>query len=190
MSVQSEDRLLEAEVESEWAVVELLGGRNKEALHRLNRAYRLFEAVHAGADLPDLEKRLDKLEIIYQRVMQQWADSIESKDQWTAGHCTRVVHYAGQLAEAVGFGGRELTWLRMGSFLHDVGKTEVPAEVLNKPGKLTQQEWVIMQRHTIAGDEIVADLNFPGTSARSYGVTMSAGTARGTRTVSPGSRSR
>ena len=161
MAVQSGDAVLEAEVESEWALVELLAGRNKEALHRLNRAYRQFEAVHAGADLPDLEKRLDRLEITYQRVVQQWADSIESKDQWTAGHCSRVVQYAAQLAEAVGFGGRELTWLRMGSFLHDVGKTEVPAEVLNKPGKLTSQEWAIMQRHTIAGDEIVADLNFP-----------------------------
>jgi putative nucleotidyltransferase with HDIG domain len=160
IALQEGNRQLEAEVESEWAVVELESGRNREALLRLNRAYRLFE-VQAATDLPDLGKRLDKLENTYLRVVQQWADSIESKDRYTVGHCTRLVQYAGKLAEAVGFAGRELTWLRVGSYLHDVGKTEVPAEVLNKPGKLTPQEWAIMQRHTTAGDEIVAELNFP-----------------------------
>jgi HD-GYP domain-containing protein (c-di-GMP phosphodiesterase class II) len=54
-----------------------------------------------------------------------------------------------------------LTWFRMGAFLHDVGKIEVPIEVLNKPGKLDAEEWSQMQHHTVAGDEIISGLDFP-----------------------------
>ena len=54
-----------------------------------------------------------------------------------------------------------MTWLRMGAFLHDVGKTEVPVEVLNKPSGLTPEEWELMKAHTTKGDEIVAALEFP-----------------------------
>jgi putative nucleotidyltransferase with HDIG domain len=61
----------------------------------------------------------------------------------------------------VGLAGRDLVWFRMGAFLHDVGKIETPAEVLNKPGKLTPEEWAVMQAHTVEGDQIVAELNFP-----------------------------
>jgi putative nucleotidyltransferase with HDIG domain len=117
--------------------------------------------MHANAELMDLESRMDRLEENYMRVMQQWAESIESKDRYTAGHCERVANYACMLAAEVGFNGRDLTWFRMGAYLHDVGKTEVPAEVLNKPGRLTEADWELMKRHAVAGDEIVAELNFP-----------------------------
>ena len=65
------------------------------------------------------------------------------------------------LGSAVGIQGRDLTWLRMGAFLHDVGKTVVPADVLNKPGKLTDEEWDVMKGHTVEGDRIVEELEFP-----------------------------
>jgi putative nucleotidyltransferase with HDIG domain len=161
MARSSSDLLREAETLSEWALLELEIGHNREALHKLNRAHALFEQVRAGGHAVESVRRLDVLEGTYLRVVQRWAESIESKDMYTAGHCTRLVGYASRLAEVAGFAGRELTWFRMGAFLHDVGKTAVPAEVLNKPGKLTPEEWDIMKRHTIAGDEIVADLSFP-----------------------------
>jgi HD-GYP domain-containing protein (c-di-GMP phosphodiesterase class II) len=49
----------------------------------------------------------------------------------------------------------------MGAFLHDVGKTKVDVGILNKPGKLDAREWEEMRAHTVAGDEIVAELGFP-----------------------------
>jgi putative nucleotidyltransferase with HDIG domain len=157
----AEDRLLEAEALSEWAIVDLQAARNTDALRRLNRAHSLFLELHADLDLLDIEARLDRLEQTYLRVVAQWAESIESKDRYTAGHCERVADYACLLARAVGFAGRDLKWFRMGGYLHDVGKTSVPADVLNKPGRLTDQEWSLMQQHTVVGDEIVAALNFP-----------------------------
>ena len=161
LALSCEDRLLEAEAHSHWALLHLVAERNREALQCLNRASRLFTDLRARAELLDAEQRLDRLEETYLRVVKAWGDSIESKDRYTAGHCQRVADYACMLAEAMGFAGRDLTWLRMGAFLHDVGKTEVPADVLNKPGKLTDEEWELMKRHTVAGDEIVAELNFP-----------------------------
>ena len=68
---------------------------------------------------------------------------------------------ATMLAEAVGYQGRELNWIKMGGFLHDVGKTGVDAAILNKPGKLDEREWEAMQRHTVIGDEIISKLDFP-----------------------------
>jgi putative nucleotidyltransferase with HDIG domain len=156
-----DDRLLEAEAMAEWAVVHLNAERNGEALQCLNGAHRIFADMHARRELVDLDRRLDQLEDTYLRVVRAWAESIESKDRYTAGHCERVANYSCLLAQAVGITGRDLTWLRMGGYLHDVGKISVPAEVLNKAGKLSEEEWALMQNHTVEGDTIVSGLNFP-----------------------------
>ena len=121
----------------------------------------MFGDLRARRELADVERALDRLEETYLRVVEAWGDSIESMDRYTAGHCSRVADYACLLAEAVGIRGRELTWLRMGAFLHDVGKIKVDVGILNKPGKLDAREWDEMRSHTVAGDEIVAELGFP-----------------------------
>lgn len=155
------DPLLEAEAEAGFALVHLAGGRNQEALKSLNRAHALFTDLRARRELADVERSLDRLEETYLRVVEAWGEAIESKDRYTAGHCSRVADYACLLAEAVGIRDRELTWLRMGAFLHDVGKTRVDVKILNKPGKLDAREWDEMRAHTVEGDEIVAELGFP-----------------------------
>ncbi|MBW3554977.1 MAG: HD domain-containing protein [Gemmatimonadetes bacterium] len=158
---RSGDPLLEAEIETERAILFLEEQENQEALRSLNRAHRLFGELQARRELFDLDRRLDALEHTYLEVVQSWGASIEAKDEYTAGHCERVADYACMLATALGYDGRDLTWFRMGGFLHDVGKTAVPAEVLNKPGKLTDDEWGLMKSHTTVGYEIVSELNFP-----------------------------
>ena len=153
--------LLHAESEAELALVYLARGKSQEALQKLNKAHRLFEEVRARRELFDNDKQLDRLEARYFQVVEAWGDSIEANDAYTAGHCGRVARYTAMLAEAVGYSGRELNWIRMGGFLHDVGKTGVDPEILNKPGKLNQDEWLAMQRHTVIGDEIISKLDFP-----------------------------
>ena len=61
-----------------------------------------------------------------------------------------------------GFNSRSLFWFRIGALLHDIGKIIVPTDVLNKPGKLSAEEWAIMKRHPEAGLELVAEIDFPG----------------------------
>ena len=153
--------LLEAEAESEYALVHLAQGRSREALLSLNRAHRLFSDLRARRELVDINRQLDRLEQNYLQVVRIWGESIESKDHYTAGHCTRVADLTCKLAEATGFNGRDLAWIRMGAFLHDVGKTTLDDAVLNKPGSLDPRELEEMRKHTVAGDEIVAELGFP-----------------------------
>ncbi len=158
---ECQDPLLEAEAEYERALVFLNEGRNRDALQTLSRAESLYTELRASREISDIEQRIDRLQATYLQVVRAWGESIEAKDNYTAGHCGRVADYACMLAEAAGFTGRDLVWIRMGAFLHDVGKTAVPEEILNKPGKLDAQEWAAMQRHTVVGEEIIAELNFP-----------------------------
>ncbi|HEY0674027.1 MAG TPA: tetratricopeptide repeat protein, partial [Longimicrobiales bacterium] len=122
LAQQADHPLLEAEAQREQALVHLEQGRKTDALKSLNRAHRLFEDLTARRELVDIDRQLDLLERSYLLVVQAWGESIESQDLYTAGHCARVADYTTMLAAAVGFSGRDLNWIRMGAFLHDVGK--------------------------------------------------------------------
>ncbi|HUF50136.1 MAG TPA: HD domain-containing phosphohydrolase [Longimicrobiales bacterium] len=154
--------LLQAEVQHELARVHLEERRHLDALGSLNKAHSLFHQLQASRELLDINHQLDEVERTYVRVVQRWGtEAIESKDPYTAGHSERVAEYTHRLATAIGISGRELTWLRIGAFLHDVGKTVVPGSVLIKPGVLNESEWGMMKQHTLVGDEIVHGLDLP-----------------------------
>ena len=85
----------------------------------------------------------------------QWGESIESKDAYTQGHCLRVADLTSAIARRLGLDERRLFWLRVGALLHDVGKIAVPPEILNKPGRLTNEEWALMRSHPEAGVELL-----------------------------------
>ncbi|HEX2094299.1 MAG TPA: HD domain-containing phosphohydrolase [Longimicrobiaceae bacterium] len=155
------DPLLEAEALRELSLVLRAQQRNREALTALNQSHALFMRLQAQHDQADVNQRIVQLEEDFLSLVRGWGESIEAKDRYTSGHCQRVADYACRIAEKVGIPEHEITWFRMGAFLHDVGKTEVPAEILNKPGRLTDEERDTMERHTIIGDEILAPVEFP-----------------------------
>jgi putative nucleotidyltransferase with HDIG domain len=155
------DPLLEAEALRELALVLRAQNRNRGALTALNRSRGLFKGLQAQQDQADVGSRIDRLEADFLSVVQAWGESIEAKDRYTGGHCQRVADYACRIAEEAGIPEHDITWFRMGAFLHDVGKMEVPAEILNKPGRLTDEERLIMERHTVIGDEMLAPVEFP-----------------------------
>lgn len=156
-----EDRLLEAEIEHERALLHLSEGRSREALMALNSAHEIFLSFKARNEVIDIDKRLDRLESTFLEVVRAWGESIESKDRYTAGHCGRVADYTCMLAAALGFKERDLNWVRMGAFLHDVGKTGVPSEILNKPDRLTEDEMEQLKKHTVIGDAVISETPFP-----------------------------
>ncbi|HEU4884875.1 MAG TPA: HD domain-containing phosphohydrolase [Longimicrobium sp.] len=153
--------LLEAQAQREMARVLRMQGRNRQALEALNRSHALFTSLQARPDLADIDQRVAELEVDFLSLVRFWGESIEAKDRYTLGHCARVADYACRIAERAGLTERDLVWFRMGAFLHDVGKTEVPEEILNKPGRLTDEERAIMERHTVIGDEMLAPVEFP-----------------------------
>ncbi len=160
-----QDVLLQAEIARERGDLAQRVGKNRDVLQHLNRSHRLFTELRAGADVADIDRRLGGLEAQFLEVARRWGESIESKDCYTQGHCQRVADLACLLAEHAGadhgFDAQAMFWFRIGALLHDVGKLMIPPEVLNKPGKLTDEEWILMRSHTTAGVAILADIEFP-----------------------------
>lgn len=153
--------LSEAEASRELGRLYQLMGRNQEALALLNAAYRLFHRLDARLDLVDVQGKVADLENAFLALVRHWAQSIESSDSYTFGHSERVAWYAEQVARAVGVSDADLTTIRLGAYLHDVGKVKVPHEVLNKPGRLTPEEFAIIQQHPAWGVELLAGIEFP-----------------------------
>ena len=156
-----QDLLLLAETAREHAEVHRRQGRNRETLQALNRAHQLFTQLRARRDLADVDRQTTHLEGEFIDVVRRWGESIEAKDRYTQGHCERVADLACAIASRSGFDDRTLFWFRIGALLHDVGKLIIPAEVLNKPAKLNDEEWALMRRHPEAGVELVAGIEFP-----------------------------
>jgi len=161
-AVASGDLLLRADVAEQLAELYWAQKRHGQMLQSLNDAHSLYSRLKAEHRLAQVEKRNGALEERFHEMAKQWGDSIESKDRYTQGHCERVAFFACVLAESAGFDSRSLFWFRIGALLHDIGKIIVPTDVLNKPGKLTDEEWAIIKRHPEAGLELVADIDFPG----------------------------
>lgn len=82
------------------------------------------------------------------------AQAVEQRDKHTGDHCQRLATYSVALGMALGLSKPELVALYRGGYLHDIGKVAVPDSVLFKTGPLNEQEWVIMQSHTVKGEEI------------------------------------
>ena len=113
-------------------------------------------------------------------------------DPLTRGHCDRVRAYSVMIGEELGLDSDELDLLNWAALLHDVGKLEVPTEILAKDGKPTDEEWQALRLHPLYGEEIVAAAaRLARTRGRRRSAsTTSAGTARATRAGSPARRSR
>jgi putative nucleotidyltransferase with HDIG domain len=156
-----EDLLLAAETAREQAELYEMLGRNRDTLNALTASHRLFTKLRAERSLADLARRVDRLESRFYNVVRRWAQTIESKDAYTLGHCERVAEYACALARDVGIDDMTMFWFRIGAVLHDVGKTAVPSEILNKPGPLTPDERAVMETHAAIGSDLLKEIEFP-----------------------------
>jgi HD-GYP domain-containing protein (c-di-GMP phosphodiesterase class II) len=85
-------------------------------------------------------------------------DVVETDDAYTGSHSRDVVELAVEVGRRLGLGADSLRDLEFGALLHDVGKIAVPKEIINKPGKLTDEEWAIMKRHTIEGQRMLENV--------------------------------
>jgi putative nucleotidyltransferase with HDIG domain len=83
------------------------------------------------------------------------ARTIDAKSPWTAGHSERVTKLALKIGKVLGFGPKEMEVLQRGGLLHDTGKIGTPAEILDKPGKLTNEEIRLMREHVLIGARIL-----------------------------------
>jgi putative two-component system response regulator len=101
-----------------------------------------------------LVDQLDRAE----SVLSALGNTIEARDPYTAGHCERLSGFAVRLGQALGCDGATLRALRLGGFLHDLGKIAVPDAILLKPGRLDPRERAGIERHPVAGADLVQAL--------------------------------
>jgi putative nucleotidyltransferase with HDIG domain len=161
LAVSTGSILSEAEASRELALLYQNMGRNQEALRLLNAAHRLFSRLDARVDLVDVSTKVHRLEETYFAVVKNWGQSIESSDSYTFGHSERVAGLAAALARELRLDDEQQTTIRIGAYLHDLGKVRVPHEILNKPGALTPEELRVIQMHPLWGLELLATVEFP-----------------------------
>ena len=93
--------------------------------------------------------------------IQAIADTVEMRDPYTAGHQQRVAKLAAAIASDMGISKDEIHGIQLAAEIHDLGKIRVPAEILSKPGKLTDIEFMLIKAHAQAGYDILKGIAFP-----------------------------
>jgi len=111
--------------------------------------------------LKDREEHLNDMEALHLRTIEGLAMAIEAKDQNTHDHLLRVRVYCSEIGVEMGLKPIEMQALLTAAFLHDVGKLAVPEHIVNKPGKLTYEEFEKMKIHPAVGADILERMRFP-----------------------------
>jgi len=101
-----------------------------------------------------------ELSAAYETTIEGWSRALDLRDRETEGHTQRVTELTLRLARAAGIGEDELVHVRRGALLHDIGKMGVPDAILLKPGKLTDDEWVVMRQHPTFARDLLEPIEF------------------------------
>ncbi len=96
---------------------------------------------------------------INREIIRSLAKAVEAKDSYTKGHSDQVARYAVKLGRRLKLSSNELDNLYWAGIVHDVGKIGIPDSILNKPGKLTQEEFDLMKQHPVIGREILSEVD-------------------------------
>lgn len=107
----------------------------------------------------ELDKRKKNIEEMSLQLMQMLSTTIEAKDEYTKGHSHRVAEYSVLIARELGWNEKELSNLKNAAHLHDIGKIAIPDTILNKPSKLSEEEFSIIKEHTIIGANILKNIS-------------------------------
>jgi diguanylate cyclase (GGDEF)-like protein/putative nucleotidyltransferase with HDIG domain len=127
------------------------------------RSYRLYLGrLEAEKERVEVEKRhVEQIASLNMRTIEALALAIEAKDHTTHTHLQRVRTYAVEVAKELQLDEGQIEALRAAALLHDIGKLAVPEQIINKPGKLTPEEFEKMKVHPLVGAEILERVAFP-----------------------------
>ena len=106
----------------------------------------------------EVEKKTEENEKLFMHVVHSLADAIDAKDTYTNGHSGRVAKYSKEIARRYGYSEKAQSDIYMMGLLHDVGKIGVPDAVINKPAKLTDEEFAMIKNHPAMGSRILKNI--------------------------------
>ena len=127
-------------------------GFEHEDIQQVRRVCDQISVALANARL------VDELDRFNWGALRTLARAIDAKSSWTAGHSERVTENALKIGKALALSETELGTLRRGGLLHDIGKIGVPAAILDKPARLTDEEHEVMKGHVLLGAKILEPL--------------------------------
>jgi putative nucleotidyltransferase with HDIG domain len=118
----------------------------------------ITERVRAEKALRESYNKLDKM---LDAVIRTIASTVEMRDPYTSGHQNRVASLASAIAEEMGLPPETVKGIQVVGAIHDIGKICVPAEILCKPGRITEAEYSIIREHARTGYNILKGIDFP-----------------------------
>ena len=154
-------RYIQAEIMFEIGNLYLKKEEHMEALQSLEKAFSLFNKFKAAGKLEKTEGLIQSVEDLYLKIFEAMAFKVDQKDPYTKGHSDRVANLSLYLARHLGMSDQETKSIVAGALLHDIGKLRVPDEILNKPGKLTDEEFDEIKRHPDNGVQLLSGINLP-----------------------------
>lgn len=129
------------------------------------QGHALIGLVQDISDKKVAEERIrryaSQLEHAFMQIVSLATTLSEMRDAYTAGHEKRVAEIAVAIGREMGLPEDRVEGLRVGGYLHDVGKVSIPTEILSKPGRLTELELALVKTHAKAGHEVLKDIEFP-----------------------------
>jgi PAS domain S-box-containing protein len=108
----------------------------------------------------ELQRALQDLEEAYDRTIRGWVMALDLRDRETEGHTQRVTEMTVRLARVLDRTDEEIMHIRRGALLHDMGKMGIPDKILQKPGPLTDEEWIVMRCHPQYAYEMLLPINY------------------------------
>lgn len=107
----------------------------------------------------ELKLQKEQTEKLFLQTVIALSEAVEAKDRYTSGHSRRVAEYSRMIAERMGKSKEEQDEIYYTGLLHDVGKIRVPVDIINKPGKLTDEEFDIIRIHPVSGYHILRSIS-------------------------------
>jgi putative nucleotidyltransferase with HDIG domain len=108
----------------------------------------------------NLQQTNTELTLAYDATIEGWSYALDLRDKETEGHTRRVTEMSTGLCKKFGLNDKEITYARWGALLHDIGKMGVPDAILQKPDKLTDEEWTIMKMHPVYARNMLIRVNY------------------------------
>jgi putative nucleotidyltransferase with HDIG domain len=154
-------QFLGAEVLSEKGNLYLHMGRHMEALQTLEKSFRQFSQMDATGQVEKTEELIGSIEELYLKIFESMAYKVDQKDHYTKGHSDRVANLSLEIARELRLPDGDIKAIVGGALLHDLGKLDIPDDILKKPGRLSKEEYEIVKNHPDLGVNRLAGMNFP-----------------------------
>ena len=124
-------------------------------LIRTVRSVRNLEHIRQKKELESRRRQTERISL---QTIKTLSVTVETKNVYTNGHSQRVADYSALIAGALGWDDKRINNLRNAAYMHDVGMIGIPDSIVNKPTRLTEDEYAIIQRHTLIGADILKDI--------------------------------